>query len=135
VEEPPIPCQPPYFELDAALPNIQLPYRSDLVLVFHQKHSITLKPDIRTRTDDHANVLFSSSYRGRKQTDATLQPEGIAHCLPLLRMVQTLQPVALGLIVLWPTLSTITVFLRFWSRSLMRKFYWGEQRGSLISGV
>ncbi|KAM0705245.1 hypothetical protein Q7P35_008034 [Cladosporium inversicolor] len=38
-------------------------------------------------------------------------------------MVETLQPTALGLIILWPSLATIIVALRVYTRIWMRQFY------------
>lgn len=40
-------------------------------------------------------------------------------------MVQTLQPTALALIVVFPVLSTIAVVLRVWVRCATRQFHWG----------
>ena len=43
-------------------------------------------------------------------------------------MVETLQPTALGLIILWPSLATVVVALRVYTRIWMRQFYLGEAR-------
>jgi hypothetical protein len=40
-------------------------------------------------------------------------------------MVQTIQPQALALVILFPAMSTLMVGLRTWSRYLMKQFYWG----------
>ena len=40
-------------------------------------------------------------------------------------MVDTMQPQALALIVLFPVLSTIVVGLRVWIRVTMKQFHWG----------
>jgi hypothetical protein len=41
-------------------------------------------------------------------------------------MVQTLQPGALAVIVLFPSVSTIVVGLRVYCRALFRQFYWDD---------
>lgn len=43
-------------------------------------------------------------------------------------MVDTLQPTALGLTILWPTLATVVVALRVYTRISMRQFFLGEFR-------
>lgn len=43
-------------------------------------------------------------------------------------MVETLQPTALGLIILWPSLATIIVALMVYTRIWMRQFYLGQAR-------
>ena len=43
-------------------------------------------------------------------------------------MVETLQPTALGLIILWPSLATVVVALRVYTRIWMRQFYLGQAR-------
>lgn len=46
-------------------------------------------------------------------------------------MVDTLQPTALGLTIMWPTLATVVVALRVYTRISMRQFFLGEFRGTL----
>lgn len=41
-------------------------------------------------------------------------------------MVETLQPTALGLIILWPSLATVTVALRVYTRISMGQFFLGN---------
>jgi len=41
-------------------------------------------------------------------------------------MVQTLQPLAIAIIILSPSLATIAVGLRVWCRVLFRQFYWDD---------
>lgn len=41
-------------------------------------------------------------------------------------MVQTIQPQALALVILFPAMSTLMVGLRTWSRYLMKQFYWDD---------
>jgi hypothetical protein len=42
-------------------------------------------------------------------------------------MVETLQPTALGLIILWPSLATFIVALRVYTRVSMKQFFLGEK--------
>jgi hypothetical protein len=41
-------------------------------------------------------------------------------------MVETLQPAALGLIVLWPSLATVVVALRVYTRISMKRVFLGK---------
>jgi hypothetical protein len=41
-------------------------------------------------------------------------------------MVETLQPTALGLIILWPSLATVIVALRVYTRISMSQFFLGK---------
>lgn len=41
-------------------------------------------------------------------------------------MVATLQPIVLGLIILWPSLATVIVALRVYTRISMRQFFLGK---------
>jgi len=47
-------------------------------------------------------------------------------------MVQTLQPTALVLIVVFPALSTITVAARVWIRIVTRQFNWGKRNHGIV---
>jgi hypothetical protein len=42
-------------------------------------------------------------------------------------MVETLQPTALGLIILWHSLATFIVALRVYTRVSMKQFFLGEK--------
>jgi hypothetical protein len=41
-------------------------------------------------------------------------------------MVETLQPTGLALVVLWPSLATVVVALRVYTRISMRQFFLGK---------
>ena len=46
-------------------------------------------------------------------------------------MVETLQPTALALIILWPSLATVIVALRVYTRVSMSQFFLGNTQLSL----
>ena len=46
-------------------------------------------------------------------------------------MVETLQPTALALVILWPSLATVVVALRVYTRIWMRQFYLGQAQSSV----
>lgn len=65
------------------------------------------------------NILFATA-----ALNAVRTPSSLVLCAS--SIVETLQPTALGLIVLWPSLATVIVALRVYTRISMRQFFLGK---------